>query len=519
MNIEKLVIDVKDFKKNFDEHGPKQEGLEPGDALNKLKDFKEQFSVLDRKYTQFANGENLFALPNQDYPELVKTQGELEKLDKLYNLYLKVTETIAKWDDTLWVELPNEIEKMTESIEQFQKDCQRLPMDTKKYPAYIVLKQKLDDMDELLPLIENLSDVSVKDRHWEHLISLCNKDIDYTNENFTLKDLLSANLLEFKEDIEDIYDSATKQLKIERQLKEDIEAYWETAEMEVKPYQQFLEPCTIGGSVAIHQEKLEDHIMQLVQMSAMRQVEPFRPEVTQKLNTYTEVTDTLEKWLKIMTYWMNLVAVFTTGDIAKAMPLESKTFRNVDQQWKKIMERAHEQKNFIACCQNDILKNSLPKLQQDLEFCQKKLDKYLEGKRQVFPRFYFCSPNDLLKILSLGSDPHQVQDDFALLFDSVKKVTFDKTDRRLINSIHYDLGGREETVDFDEPVKGEGLIEEWLCKVESEMQRSVRSICAGGAQEVFSMGLGDFVQKYIAQVALLGIQILWTQKITEALER
>jgi len=56
--------------------------------------------------------------------------------------------------------------------------------------------------------------------------------------------------------------------------------------------------------------------------------------------------------------------------------------------------------------------NSLPKLQSDLELCQKKLENYLETKRGVFPRFYFCSNADLLKILSLGSDPNQVQEDF-----------------------------------------------------------------------------------------------------------
>ena len=133
---------------------------------------------------------------------------------------------------------------------------------------------------------------------------------------------------------------------------------------------------------------------------------------------------------------MNLVSVFTAGDIAKQMPVESKTFRNVDTQWKKIMERAAEQKNVIACCQNDILLNSLGGLQEQLDFCQKRLENYLEQKRGVFPRFYFCSNADLLKILSFGSDPQMVQDDFEKLFDAVHKVTFDQTDRRLIKSIH-----------------------------------------------------------------------------------
>jgi dynein heavy chain, axonemal len=518
-NIQTLVKDVKVFREDFEKNGPMQADLTPGEALNKLKDFKEQFSVHNRKFHSYKNGENLFALPNQDYPALVKTQGELEKLDKLYVLYLKVTETIAKWKETPWLEITDEVEKMKEGTEQYLKDCSRLPMETKNYPAYKDLKKELDDMETVLPLVEMLADKSIKERHWEQLIQLTGKDVPYSSETFLLKDLLAADLLSVQEDIEDISDNAIKQMKIDRQLREDIELYWETAELEVKTYQSIDVPCTIGGSVALHQEKLEDHIITLVQMSAMRCVEPFRADVNAKLDTYSAVTETLDKWLKVMTYWMNLVAVFTSGDIAKQMPLESKTFRNVDTQWKKIMERAAEQKNFIQCCQNDFLVNSLPKLQEDLEFCQKRLDSYLESKRQVFPRFYFCSPNDLLKILSLGSDPHQVQDDFALLFDSVKKVTFDKADRSLINSIHFDGGGAVETVEFDEPVKAEGLIEEWLCRVESEMQRSVRSVCAGGAQEVFSMPLLDFVNKYIAQVALLGVQILWTQKVTDCLER
>lgn len=36
------------------------------------------------------------------------------------------------------------------------------------------------------------------------------------------------------------------------------------------------------------------------------------------------------------------------------------------------------------------------------------LDTYLEGKRKVFPRFYFVSGPNLLKILSSGSNPRSV---------------------------------------------------------------------------------------------------------------
>lgn len=117
------------------------------------------------------------------------------------------------------------------------------------------------------------------------------------------------------------------------------------------------------------------------------------------------------------------------------MPTESKSFKKINTSWLKIMERAAEGKNVIKVCMNDILRNSLGGLQEGLEVCQKKLDHYLETKKMIFPRFYFCSNADLLKILSVGSDPNMVQDDFEKLFAAINRVRFDEQDRRLIVEI------------------------------------------------------------------------------------
>jgi dynein heavy chain len=213
------------------------------------------------------------------------------------------------------------------------------------------------------------------------------------------------------------------------------------------------------------------------------------------------------------------VSVFTGGDIAKQMPVESKKFKGIDKQWLKIMERAHEQKNVIACCSNDILKNSLPELQQGLEVCQKKLENYLETKRNIFPRFYFCSNDDLLQILSVGSDPHAVQDDFEKLFDAINRVTFDEANRKVMVEIIQIMGPNQEKIQLIDQVLAEGNIEDWLVKLEKSMQASVRIKCKQGAQDCYSMTTRDFSFAYPSQIALLGIQILWTLNVGECLER
>ena len=104
------------------------------------------------------------------------------------------------------------------------------------------------------------------------------------------------------------------------------------------------------------------------------------------------------------------------------------------------MERVNENKNVILSCTNDMLKNFLGQLQEGLEFCQKKLENYLEAKRNKFPRFYFVSNPVLLKILSQGSDPNAVQDDFSKLFDAISRVQFDTADRRSIIAIMATMG-------------------------------------------------------------------------------
>lgn len=281
-------------------------------------------------------------------------------------------------------------------------------------------------MINVLPLVEELCKPSIRDRHWDEIIDTTKKEIPYKSEVFTFNQLLDANLLQFQDEIEDITDSADKQLKLEIQLREDVDFYWKDAELEIKSWKGVDTPCVLGGNIQDIQEKLEEHIMALNQMAAMRYVTPFRTEVTEKLTLFGDVADVIERWLKVQVLWTSLVSVFTGGDIAKQMPTEAKKFKQIDKNWLKIMERANEQKNVISCCTNDLLRNSLGSLQEGLEFCQKKLENYLETKRNIFPRFYFVSNSVLLKILSQGSDPNSVQDDFEKLFDAISRVEFDE---------------------------------------------------------------------------------------------
>jgi dynein heavy chain len=112
-----------------------------------------------------------------------------------------------------------------------------------------------------------------------------------------------------------------------------------------------------------------------------------------------------------------------------------------------------------------------------------------------------------------------VQDDFEKMFAAINKVRFDDNDRKMIVDIYQVMGKFEECLTLHEGVHAEGNIEEWLVKLQNEMQRSVRGVAQRGCQDCFSLGLKDFVAAYPSQIALLGIQRLWTDKVEECLEK
>lgn len=72
------------------------------------------------------------------------------------------------------------------------------------------------------------------------------------------------------------------------------------------------------------------------------------------------------------------------------------------------------------------LPEKLSEMNSKLEEIQKSLDMYLETKRQIFPRFYFLSNDDLLEILGQSRNPDAVQPHLKKCFDNIKSLRINK---------------------------------------------------------------------------------------------
>lgn len=525
-DIRLFVDDVYHFRQDFLKNGPMVQGIDPKDAVERLKRFKEEYKIRDRKFGLYQTGEEIFALAPTKYSDLQLTDKELKLSDQLFGLYTDVLETLQGWNTLGWTEVVTNMAEMTEKMESFAARCKKLPARLREWEAFKQLRQKVEDFQTILPLLQELSKQSIKKRHWEEVVQVCKADIEVTDEfpgSLPLSEILKIEMVARKDEVEEITDGADKQQKIEKELKE-VTAKWAEQVFSFQEWKTRNPPLPVlKGTVGV-MEELEESQMKLQQMLTQRHVAPFRTEAQEKLNVLSDTSDILEKWIKLQMAWCSLESVFMSGDISKQMPTEAKKFGKVDKDWSKIMLNAQTVGNVVECCANETLRTSLPGMNAELEKCQKSLEGYLEQKRNKFPRFFFVSNPGLLIILSQGSDPTTMNDHYEKVFDAVENVDHNKKDKAIIEA----MNGDQQKVAFSSQVKASGNLEDWLCDLLKKMQVTMKDHCRACAGDIAALGtdvestirnLRGFVDGAIAQFALLGIQLLWTQDCQTALEQ
>eukprot|EP00966_Prymnesium_polylepis_P049685 1150022-Prymnesium_polylepis.1 len=263
-NVRMFVVDVAQFRSDFEANGPGVPGLPPMEALERLRKFQRLYEERERKFQAYTAGESLFGLGVTSYPELEKTKSELDLLDRLYTLYQTVITQVSDYNDLTWLEVqkPETMEMMIKKLEEFQLGIKKMPKELRSWDAYVELKKTVDEFLESLPLVQQLAHPALRDRHWKALQDLTGKELNVQSESFKLSTLLDAGILEISDDVEDLAASAVKELAIENKLT-DISNDWS---VRVLTFGQFKTRGPIvlnGGATAEMLEALEETQMNL----------------------------------------------------------------------------------------------------------------------------------------------------------------------------------------------------------------------------------------------------------------
>ena len=139
----------------------------------------------------------------------------------------------------------------------------------KEWQAFNDLKKKIDDFNETCPLLELMANKAMKERHWERIATLTGHTFDVQSDNFQLRNIMEAPLLQNKDDIEDICISAVKEKDIEAKLKQVI-AEWSVQNLSFSIFKNRGELLLKGAETSEIVSLMEDSLMVLGSLMSNR---------------------------------------------------------------------------------------------------------------------------------------------------------------------------------------------------------------------------------------------------------
>lgn len=289
-----------------------------------------------------------------------------------------------------------------------------------------------------------------------------------------------------------------------------METEWSPINLEIMSYKDT--GTYIIKSVEESAQLLDDHIVMTQAMSFSPYKKAFEERISSWENKLRITQDVIEEWTVCQRNWLYLEPIFSSEDIQRQLPTESKRYQKVDYMWRRSMDAAARNPGVIRFCSDQHLLETFRECNKLLDQVQKGLSAYLETKRGIFPRFYFLADEELLEILSQTKDPTAVQPHMRKCFDNISRLTFED-DLRM--SAFSSSDG--ETVEFCEELYPKGNVEDWLLEVERVMVASLRSIFHQTLKVYYSSKRTDFVLEWPGQLVIACCQTTWTSQVEEAI--
>eukprot|EP00163_Fabomonas_tropica_P031151 TRINITY_DN730_c1_g2_i2.p1 TRINITY_DN730_c1_g2~~TRINITY_DN730_c1_g2_i2.p1 ORF type:complete len:4514 (+),score=1634.66 TRINITY_DN730_c1_g2_i2:234-13775(+) len=502
---------VERFRTAFLERAPFNFDVGPSQAYDLLNMLHREVEALNEEAQDLKRRQELFDLAVQAYKSIDKSRQELKLLKSLWDMIAAILSQLNEWKETPWEEV--DTEDMELACRNFAKDIKGLDKRIRIYNGYVGLESYVKNFLTTLPLVQELRSPAMRSRHWKQLMTLTGVKFTIT-QDFKLSDLLDLNLHNFSDDVDTIVDRASKEEKMEKQLAE-LESTWASMEFEYTIHPTTESPL-LAASDAIT-EVLEDNQVMLGGMQASKYVAHFVDEVNKWFHLLGSIEQVLGLWLDVQRTWLHLESIFIgSEDIRAQLPEDSKRFDSLDADYKDLMRNMVSTPNVIDATQQKGVYETLERLRENLDMCQKSLEEYLETKRRAFPRFYFVSPNDLLDILSKGAAPVEIMRHMPKLFDNIAKLELlNDPETGEPGNIAVGMYSQEgEYVEFCEQVLLHGAVETWLNKVVDVMRRSLHAILEEAVREYGDMPREEWLTKYPAQLVLVASQIWWTSEVT-----
>ncbi|XP_044040597.1 dynein axonemal heavy chain 2-like isoform X2 [Siniperca chuatsi] len=516
-----LILSSEEFKKKiqttvleFNSTGPFDSALSTELALKQTAEHRSQLEALKQEESTILHGLGFFKIEQTPSKSIWTLEKDIDHLQQVWEITQEWNANWNVWKVGQFATLRTE--SMESTAQDMFKKLHKLQRELKDKEWDIVdfSKNKIDQFKRIIPLIADLRNPAMRDRHWKQICKDLQCSFDHTSTEFTLENIISLGFDKYADKICEISGAASKELSIEKGL-EDITKTWEETFLDIEPYKDEGH-YRLRGTEEVFQA-LEDNQVVLSTMKASRFVKAFEQEVECWERRLSQVLEVIEMILTVQRQWIYLENIFQGKDIREQLPCECKEFEDISSSWKTIMGRLHKDNNALQGTHHPGLPEKLSEMSAKLEEIQKALDMYLETKRQSFPRFYFLSNDDVLEILGQSQNPQAMQPHLKKCFDNIKSLHIEKDGSKSDAVGMFSADG--EYIAFTQPVQLDKPVEVWLCDVEKTMRITLKEClkdCLLALKKMTAQRV-KWVRDWPGQMLITASQIQWTTDVTKSL--
>nr|XP_015200901.1 PREDICTED: dynein heavy chain 6, axonemal [Lepisosteus oculatus] len=531
-HLDKDILELNKEVKKLKEQAQNPQILDISAERSKVKQVLDEMQTtideLQKQAFQYKSYQKNFKVEVTKYDALEELSAELKLKQLLWD-------SLEEWDALQdgWLACKFDAldpEQLSSQVTKYAKFVNQLEKGLPPNSVVPILKGKVEGMREKLPVISDLRNPCLKQRHWDTIEQIV--DAKLVDEPLSLARLLELNAFEFVEEIQEVSGQASGEASLESILKK-VEDSWKTTEFVVLSHRESKDVFILGGTDDI-QVLLDDSTINVATIASSRYVGPIKTRVDDWQRQLGLFSQTLEEWLTCQRNWLYLESIFSAPDIQRQLPAEAKMFLQVDKSWKEIMRKVNRLPNALRSATQPGLLEIFQNNNILLDQIQKCLEAYLESKRVVFPRFYFLSNDELLEILAQTRNPQAVQPHLRKCFDAISKLEFallphtegkmtpageGEHEKVFSNDILAMLSPEGERVSLGKGLKARGNVEDWLGKVEEAMFSSLRRLSKAAIADYQNRPRVEWVVAgHPSQVVLTISQLMWCRDLTNCLE-
>lgn len=233
--------------------------------------------------------------------------------------------------------------EMEDEVKKLQKTLKDMKVD-KRCNAYLGIIEEIKKWLIFLPLIAELADKDMRERHWNDLKKKIKANFTI-DENLLLKDIYDLNLGKYQEDVEEITDQARQEAKMEKTISK-LKETWKDICFEFQPHKD-----SGVQMIKLSEENfdmLEENQQSVNAMFSSRYLSTFETDIVYWQKALAQVSEVVVLVSEVQRSWSFLENLFIHSDeVKKELPKESIKFIDIDKQVRDILAEGYRMQKCI----------------------------------------------------------------------------------------------------------------------------------------------------------------------------